>query len=85
MCTPFSGYKKLFHAGVYSSYNCRMTLLPDVSIGVWVCTNSPGGPAANIAVVLLNQFVIDLLLGTRPFHYRRNSYAISHQTDRRLQ
>ena len=63
VCVLFIGYRKVFHEGVYSSYNCRMTLLPDVSIGVWVCTTSPSGRTGNFPSMLVHQFAVDLLLG----------------------
>ena len=40
-----------------------MSLLPDVSIGVWACVNSPGDQRGVYSAKLVNQFALDLLLG----------------------
>ena len=58
-----AGLRKVYHTGSYSSYNCRLTLLPDVSVGVWACVSSPGDNRGVTAAKLVNQFALDLLLG----------------------
>ena len=57
------GIEKLYHIGSYSAYDCQMSVLPEVDIGVWACVNSPGDEGGSTAVRLLNMFALDLLLG----------------------
>ena len=54
---------KIGHTGSYSSYNCRLTMLKEASVGVWSCVNSPGDDRGSTAVRLLNLYALDLLLG----------------------
>ena len=58
------GRAKVYHTGSYSSSNCRLSLLPEVHVGVWACVNSPGDARASTAVELVNIYALDLLLGT---------------------
>ncbi len=57
------------HRGSYSSYNSRMTLLREMSVGVWACVNSPGDDRGSTAVNVVNKFALDLLLG-KIFQFR---------------
>ena len=59
----FVGRTKVYHTGSYSAYSCRMTLLPEVDVGVWACVSSPGDGRGSTAVELVNTFALDLLLG----------------------
>lgn len=63
----YRGLRKVYHTGSYSSYNCRMSLLPDVSLGVWACVNSPGDNRGVHTAKLVNQFALDLLLDVEPW------------------
>ena len=40
-----------------------MTLLREMSVGVWACVNSPGDNRGSTAVNVVNKFALDLLLG----------------------
>ena len=65
--TNFQACGKFNHTGSYSSYNCRMSLLPGISIGVWACVNSPGDQRGILSAKLMNQFALDLLLGKQVY------------------
>ena len=60
---PLAGLRKVGHPGDYNNYYCLLTLLPDVSVGVWVCTNSADSDGRNTGPKLVSQFALDLLMG----------------------
>ena len=67
----FVGRDKILHTGSYSSYNCKMSLLPEEEVGVWACVNSPGDGRGSTAVSLANMYALDLLLGEYSFDLLR--------------
>ena len=61
------GYQTVQHTGSYNSYICFLTLLPEVSIGVWACTNSHDDTGGTASTKIVSQFALDLLLGKISF------------------
>ena len=55
------------HGGILYGFDSLLTLFPEAETGVYVAINGPMGDTAQIAVLVLNQYISDLMLGLPPW------------------
>ncbi|XP_070561631.1 uncharacterized protein [Ptychodera flava] len=63
----YRGYVKNFHAGAFPAFGSRLSVYPEVNVGVFIGANGPYDGNDHAAMQRIEAFATDLLLGEEPW------------------